>query len=143
MAPWAFNIKFLYDTQFTFRSLMFVAGENGNLKLLTRRPTPKHLVPVYGQAPYLSANSFISGGACSGLNPYAGSYHLTARTSQGLPIGAPIFQPPAGTSSSSPSGASPDRDSTDNYLEIGGSTCWNPAEEGHLIIMVAPTEASL
>jgi hypothetical protein len=37
--------------------------------------------------------------------------------------------------------ASLDQDSTDDYPEIGGSTYWNSAEEGHLIIMVAPAEA--
>jgi hypothetical protein len=36
MAPWIFSVKFLYGTQFLFRSLMFTVGENENLKLLTR-----------------------------------------------------------------------------------------------------------
>jgi hypothetical protein len=41
MAPWTFNIKFTYATQFTFGSLMFVVGEDGNLELLTQGPAPK------------------------------------------------------------------------------------------------------
>jgi hypothetical protein len=36
MAYWTFNIKFPYDTQFIFRSLMFATGEDKNLELLTR-----------------------------------------------------------------------------------------------------------
>jgi hypothetical protein len=54
----------------------------------------------------------------------------------------PIFQPSARTSSSISSGASPDRDSTDDYPEIKGSICWNLAEEGRLIIMVAMIDRS-
>jgi hypothetical protein len=42
MAPWTFSVKFSYDTQFIFGSLMFAAGEDGDLKLLTRGPTPSH-----------------------------------------------------------------------------------------------------
>jgi hypothetical protein len=54
MAPWTFSIKFSYDTQFTFGSLIFVVEEDGNLELLTQGPPPKHSTLVYGQAPYLS-----------------------------------------------------------------------------------------
>jgi hypothetical protein len=141
MAPWTFSVKFPYGTQFTFGSLMFVAGEDGNLELLTQGPPPKHHASVYGQAPYLLASTSTSGGACSGLNSYAGPYHLIAKTTQGLPIGAHILQPLGGTSGSSSSGASRGHDTTDDYLEIRGSTCWNSTEEGHLIIMVAPAGA--
>jgi hypothetical protein len=41
-------------------------------------------------------------------------------------------------SSSSSSASSPDRDSSSDYLEIGASACGNSAEDGHLILMVAP-----
>jgi hypothetical protein len=37
--------------------------------------------------------------------------------------------------------ASPDRDSTEDYPEIGGSTCWNTAEEGGCINMMASVGA--
>jgi hypothetical protein len=36
MAPWTFNVKFSYDTQFIFGSLMFNAREDGDLELLTQ-----------------------------------------------------------------------------------------------------------
>jgi hypothetical protein len=61
MASWAFSVKFPYDAQFTFGSLMFVVGEDGNFELLTRGPAPKHLASVYGQAPYLLATTSTSG----------------------------------------------------------------------------------
>jgi hypothetical protein len=51
-------------------------------------------------------------------------------TSQGFLIRAPIFQPSAGTASSSSLGASLDRDFTEDYPEIGGNSCWNPAIKG-------------
>jgi hypothetical protein len=136
-----FDIKCPYDTQFTFRSLMFATGKDGCLGLLTQGPAPKHIAPVYGQAPYLPARSCIADGACSGLNPYAGPYHRTAKTTQRILIGAPIFQPSAGTSSSSTSAMSLDQDSTDDYPEIEESICCNSTDEGRLIIMVAPARA--
>jgi hypothetical protein len=80
MAPWTFNIKFPYGTQYIFGSLMFVAGEDGNLELLTQGPALKRLTPVYGQAPYLPASSSTSGDDCSGFNTYVGPYHRTAKT---------------------------------------------------------------
>jgi hypothetical protein len=142
-AVWTFSIKFPYDTQFTFGSLMLATREDGNLELLTRGPPPKHFVLVYGQTPYLLANSSTSGGACSGLNPYPGPYHRAVKSTQGIPIEAPIFQPSVGTSSYSTLAASPDQDSTDDYPEIGGSAYWNSVDKGSLIIMVVPTKAPL
>jgi hypothetical protein len=121
--------------------LIFAVGEDRNLKLLTQGLTPKCFMPVYGQAPYFLASSSTSGGVCSGMNPYIRPYYRVAKTTQGIPIRAPIFQPSAGTSSSSTSATSPDQDSTDDYPEIGGSTCWNSTDEGCLIIMVATTGA--
>jgi hypothetical protein len=70
---------------------MFATGEDENRELLTQGLAPNHLASVYGHTPYLSASSSTSGGACSGLNPYAGSYHRATKTTQGVPIGAPIF----------------------------------------------------
>jgi hypothetical protein len=118
MAPWTFNVKFSCGTQFTFGSLMFPVEKDGNLELVTQGPALKQLVPVYGHVPYLSVSSSILGGACSGLNPYAGPYHRATKTTQGISIGAPIFKPFARTSSSFASTASPDQDSTDDYPEI-------------------------
>jgi hypothetical protein len=62
-------------------------------------------------------------------------------TSQRYPIGTPIFQPSVGTSSSSSSGASLDRDSIEDYHEIGGSVYWNSTIEAHRIRMVGPARA--
>jgi hypothetical protein len=108
-SPWTLSVKFPYDTQFIFGSLMLVTGEDGDLKLLTRGLVPNHQWPVYGQAPYYPADpskSSVSTSACLGLNPYAWSYHLSAMTSQGYSIATLIFQSLVGTSSSSPLGAS-------------------------------------
>jgi hypothetical protein len=92
MAPLIFSVKFPYGTQFLFRSLMFTAGEDGNLELLTWGSVPNHLSPVYRKAPYFLADmstSSTSGSACSDLNPHAGSYYISTMTSQGRPIGIP------------------------------------------------------
>jgi hypothetical protein len=80
MTPWMFSIKFPYDTQFIFRSLMFAIREDGNLKLLTWSLAPKYRAPIYGQAPYLPVSISTLGEACSGLNTYAGPYHRAAKT---------------------------------------------------------------
>jgi hypothetical protein len=136
MAPWTFSTKFPYGTQFIFRSLMFTDGEDGNLELLTQGSTPKHHVPVYGKAPYYPVNPSTSGGACSCLNPHAEPYNFSAMTSQEFLIGTPIFQPSAGTMSSSSLEVSHDRDSTEDYPKIGGSVCWNPIVESRRINMV-------
>jgi hypothetical protein len=41
MTPCTFSIKFPYDIQFTFSSLMFAAEEDENLELLTRGASTK------------------------------------------------------------------------------------------------------
>jgi hypothetical protein len=114
-------------------------GKDGNLKMLTPGSAPERLAPVYGQASYLSVISATSGGVCLDLNPYAGPYHHTTMFLQEIPNGASILSPSAEASNSSSSAGSPDQDSADDYPEIEGSPCWNSAEEGRLIIMVAPT----
>jgi hypothetical protein len=113
-------VEFPYDTQFIFRSLIFAAGEDGNLELLTRGPASRHPVSVYGITPYYPIDPSTSGGACSCLNPHVGLYYLSLMTSQGLPIRKTIFQSTTGTSSSSSLGPTPDRDSIEDYLEISG-----------------------
>jgi hypothetical protein len=97
---------------------------------------------VYGPAPYLLVNPSTSVGACSGLNPYAGPYYLSTMTSQRRSIGKTMLQPLTGASSSSLSGETPDRDSVEDYPEIRGSACWNPAMEAHCINMVGPTRGN-
>jgi hypothetical protein len=97
----------------------------------------ERLMLAYGQAPYFLAISSTSGGACSGLNLYAGPYIHTFKLIQGILIVTSTLQPSTGTSSSSTLAASLDQDSVDDYPEIRGSTCENSVEEGRLIIMVA------
>jgi hypothetical protein len=95
---------------------------------------PERLAPVYEQAPCFPAISSTSGGACSGLNPYVGPYIRTVKLIQGILIVTSILQPSAGALNSSSLVASPDQDSADDYLDIGGSTCgdfgkykWQPS----------------
>jgi hypothetical protein len=51
MAPWTFDVKFPLDTQFTFDSLMFVIGEDGELRMLPPGPATEHHVSADRQAP--------------------------------------------------------------------------------------------
>jgi hypothetical protein len=128
MTPCTFEVKFSYGTQFLFGTLIFTPGEDGTLELLTRGPTPSHHEPIYGEAPYYPADPSTTStldGICSGFNPYTGSYYLATMMLQGHPIGAPIFQSSAGTSSSTSSGASTDRDSIEDYPEISNRVVRN------------------
>jgi hypothetical protein len=143
MTPGIFNVKFPYDTQFTFGSLTFTVGEDRNLKMLPPMLAPERLTPVYEQAPYFPTISSISGGVFSGLDPYVRSYIRTVKLIRGIPIVMSILQLSAEASSSSSSAASPDQDSADDYPEIRGSTCGDSAMEGRLIVMVAPAGGSL
>jgi hypothetical protein len=86
-------------------------------------------------------NNFGIGQCLLRLNPYAWSYIPVAMMSQGYLIGAPIFQPSTGTSSSTSSGASTNQDSIKEYPEIGGIISWNAATEAHSISMVGPARA--
>jgi hypothetical protein len=142
MAQWTFSIKFSHGNQFIFGSLMFAAREDRNLELLTWGPAPRHPALVYGTSPYYLIDPSTSGRACSGLNPHAGPYYLSAKTSQGRPIRKTILQSSVGASSSSSLGATPYRDSIEDYSEIGSSACWNPAIKAHRISMVGPTKSN-
>jgi hypothetical protein len=127
MTPWSFDVKFPLGTQFTFGSLMFITGENRDLKMLPPGTAPEHPAP-----------SSTSGGTCSGSDPFAGLYIHTAKLIQGIPIVTSNLRPFVGASSSSSSASSLDRDSSNDYPKIGASACENSAEDGHLILMVAP-----
>jgi hypothetical protein len=105
--------------------------------LLPTGLAPERLAPVYGQAPCFPAISSTIGGACSGLNPYAGQHIRTVKLVRGISIVTSILQPSAGASSSSSSAVTPDQDSADDYPEIRECTCGDPTEEGRLIVMVA------
>jgi hypothetical protein len=65
MSPWTFDMKFPLDTQFTFGSLMFAMGEDGDLKMLLPGSASEHPTP---------APSSTLGGACLGLDPFAGYF---------------------------------------------------------------------
>jgi hypothetical protein len=45
MAPWTFDIKLPRDTEFTFGSLTFAAGEDEDLRMLPSGEAPKHIDP--------------------------------------------------------------------------------------------------
>jgi hypothetical protein len=129
MAPWSFDVKIPRDTQFTFESLTFFAGEDGDLKMLPPGTALEHPAPT---------PSSISGNTCSGLDPFVGLYIRTTKIVWGIPILTSTLRPFIGVSSSSSSTSSPDRDSSSDYPEIGASTCRNSTEYGRLILMVAP-----
>jgi hypothetical protein len=86
MVPWTFNIKFPLDAQFTFGSLKFAAGEDGELKMLPPGPAPERHAPADGQVPRYLMTSSTSGGACSGLDPFAGLYIRIAKIVRGIPV---------------------------------------------------------
>jgi hypothetical protein len=102
-----FDVMFPYDTRFTFESLMFATGEDKHLKMLPPGSALERLTSVYGQSPYFSTISSTIGGACSGLDSYAGLYIHTVKLIWGIPIVTSIFQPSVGASSSSLSTTSP------------------------------------
>jgi hypothetical protein len=68
-------MKFPLGTQFTFGSLMFAVGEDGDLKMLPPGPAAEH--PTH-------APSSISSGAYSSLDPFAGLYIYTAKLVRGI-----------------------------------------------------------
>jgi hypothetical protein len=129
MSPWSFNVKFPLGTQFTFWSLTFVIGEDGDLKMLPPGTTPEHPAP---------APSSTSGGTCSGSDPFAGLYIRTAKLVRGIPIVMSTLRPFIRASSPSSLASSPDRDSSNDYPEIGANAYENSAEDDRLILMVVP-----
>jgi hypothetical protein len=122
-------MKVPLGTQFTFGSLMFDMGEDGDLKILPPGPVLEHPTP---------APSSTSSSTCSSLNPFAGLYIRTAKLIQGILIVTSTLRSFTGAPSSSSLASSPSRDSSDDYPKIGASACGNPAEHNHLILMVAP-----
>jgi hypothetical protein len=122
-------VKFSLGTQFTFGSLMFVTGEDGDLKMLPPGTAPEHLAP---------APSSTLGGTCSGLDSCAGLYIHTTKLIRSIPIVTSTLRPFVGVSSSSSSASSSDRDSSSDYPKIGATACGNFIEDDRLILMVAP-----
>jgi hypothetical protein len=97
--------------------------------MLPAWPAPEHLV---------LASLSASDGSCSGLDPYAELYIRTAKLVRGIPIMTSILRPLAGASCSSSSTSTPNTDSFGDYPEIKTSAYEEPAEGGHLILLVAP-----
>jgi hypothetical protein len=143
MTHWTFDVKFPYDIQFTFESLTFAVGEDVNFKVLPLGSASERFASIYGKAPCFLAISSTIGGAYSDLDPYVGPHIRIVKLVRGIPIVMSILQPSIRASSSSSLEASPEQDSPDDYTEIGGCTYGDSAEEGHLIIMVAPARGPL
>jgi hypothetical protein len=71
---------------------------------------------------------------------FDGPYIRTVKLIRGIPIVTTILRPCAGASSSSSSALSSDQRSSEDYPEIGVSTCGSSADINRLICMVAPNE---
>jgi hypothetical protein len=110
MAPRTFNVRFPCGTQLTFGSLIFAAGKDGDLKMLSPGPALEHLA---------LPSSSTSGGSCSGSDPCAGSYIRIAKIVQDILVVASILRPLVEALTSSTSASTPDPDSSDDYPEIG------------------------
>jgi hypothetical protein len=129
MSPWTFDIKFPRGTEFTFGSLTFAAGEDGDLRMLPPSEAAEHIAPS-------SASSETQ--AESDL--FDGSYIRTVKLVRGIPVVTTILRPCVGAASSSPSALSSDQGSSEDYLEIGVNTCESSVSTSRLICMVAPKE---
>jgi hypothetical protein len=71
---------------------------------------------------------------------FDGPYIRTVKLVRGIPIVTTILWPCAGASSSSSSALSFDQGSSEDYPEIGVSTCGSSTDISRLICMVAPNE---
>jgi hypothetical protein len=129
MAPWTFDIKFPRGTEFTFGSLTFVVGEDGDLRMLPLGEAAEHIAPS-------SASSETQ--AESDL--FDGPYIRTVKLIRGISVVTTILRPCAEAASSSPSALSSDQGSSEDYPEIGVNTCKSSASTSLLICMVAPNE---
>jgi hypothetical protein len=129
MAHWTFDVKFPLGTKFTFGSLTFVTGEDGDLRMLPPGKTTEH-----------TAHSSASSGTQADSDFFDGMYIRTVKLVRGIPVVTTILRPCAGASSSSSSALSSDQGSSEDYPEIGVSTCGSSADISRLIFMVAPNE---
>jgi hypothetical protein len=129
MAPWTFDVKFPLGTEFTFGSLTFAAGEEGDLRMLPPGEATEH-----------TALSSASSETQTDSDFFDGSYIHTVRLIRGIPVVTTILRPCAGASSSASSALSSNQGSSEDYPEIGVSTCGSFADISRLICMVAPNE---
>jgi hypothetical protein len=112
MAPWIFDVKFSLGTEFTFGSLTFAAGEDGDLRILPPGEATEH-----------TALSSASSETQANSDFFDGSYIRTVKLVRGIPVVTTILWPCAGASSLSSSALSSDQGSSEDYPEIGVSTC--------------------
>jgi hypothetical protein len=129
MAPWTFDLKFPLGTKFTFRSLTFAAGEDGDLQMLPPGEATEHTAPLSASSSTLADSDFFDG-----------LYIHTVKLVRGILVVTTILRPCTGASSSSSSALSSDQGSSKDYPEIGVSTCGSSADISHLICMVVPNE---
>jgi hypothetical protein len=129
MAPWTFDIKFPHGTEFTFGSLTFAAGEDGDLRMLPPGEAVEHI-----------ALSSASSETQVESDLFDGPYIRTVKLIRGIPVMTSILRPCVGAASSSPSALSSDQGSSKNYPKIGVNTCESSASTSRLICMVAPNE---
>jgi hypothetical protein len=71
---------------------------------------------------------------------FDGPYIRTVKLIRGIPVVTTILRPCVRAASSSPSALSSDQGSSEDYPEIGVSTCESSASISRLICMVAPNE---
>jgi hypothetical protein len=129
MTPWTFDIKFPRGTEFTFGSLTFAAGEDGDLRMLPPGEAAEHIPP-----------SSASSETQAELDLFDGPYIRMVKLIRGIPVVMTILRPCAGASSSSSSALSSDQGSSEDYPEIGVSTYESSTSISRLICMVAPNE---
>jgi hypothetical protein len=129
MAPWTFDVKFLLGTKLTFGSLTFAAGEDGDLRMLPPGEATEHTDPSSASSGTQADSDFVDV-----------LYIHTVKLVRGIPVMTTILRPCTGASSSSSSALSSDQGSSEDYPEIGVSTCKSSADTSRLIFMVAPNE---
>jgi hypothetical protein len=129
MTPCTFDVKFPHGTEFTFGSLTFAAGEDGDLRMLLPGEATEHTAP-----------SSASSETQADSNLFDVPYIRTVKLVRGIPVVTIILRPCAGASSSSSSALSSDQGSSEDYPKIGISTCGSSADISRLICMVAPNE---
>jgi hypothetical protein len=129
MAPWTFEAKFPLGTKFTFGSLTFAAGEDGDLRMLPPGEATEH-----------TALSSALRETQADLDFFDGPYIRTVKLVREIPVVTTIHRPCAGASSSSSSALSSDQGSSEDYPEIRVSTCGSSVDVSRLICMVALNE---
>jgi hypothetical protein len=129
MAPWTFDVKFPLGTKFTFGSLTFAAGEGEDLRMLPPGEATEH-----------TALSSASSETRADSDFFNGPYIRTVKLVRGIPVLMTILRPCAGASSSSSSALSSDQEPSEDYPEIGVSTCGSSTDISRLICMVTPNE---